>query len=443
MPADFPLSPEDDDLKRREAAAAIARKWRNAPYPLTSPKLVEADAELATAIASLRDHTGSSTRELAACLATRGILLRDHGRSQEGLGYLVEAVALAGTWDNHDPAALDEEADLWMNHGICLLNLGTPPHLKVALPSFERAIALRLKLPLDDSRRYRWGLAGAFMNRADVLTRLEGPGAEARAACDLAIAHLSALTTTPDFDLPQRLGLAWTQRGLVAETAEEAIRCFTSATEVLASPANPRQALTRGHALLHRGIARLNRAGDPAAAAVDAVAVLESARADEQVFPAVAELALHARHLLCRALCHSLEEHGDSSAVTGDWIGDATDAIEEGLSLDRHWSSRGVISFRPLACQLFVLGLRIYRVCQPHFLAGFILDTLDPARAPDVPPYGADFLTAAALAIKQGLDDAVLRAAAATLNPERLQKELAILQALRDADAQLALLQGG
>lgn len=95
---------------------------------------------------------------------------------------------------------------------------------------------------------------------------------------------------------------------------------------------------------------------------------------------AAAEGGFKARHILCQALTALLGSSSDD-ATRLDLVGRITDAVEDGLGLARTWDNAGVTTFRPLATELFHLGALIYENHQPHFLAEFLLDHLDPVRA--------------------------------------------------------------
>ncbi|MEK7952596.1 tetratricopeptide repeat protein [Luteolibacter soli] len=391
-------------------------------------------------IEALEEKKGSeSLHELTECLVTLGILLRDHGQPFEALPYLARAVEIAKPFDTGSVAAKETLADALMNRGICDLTLATPAHVASALEAFDAAIGIRSRLPLEGYPGTRWGLAAAYMNRGDALTRLHGPTGEAREAYDLAITELDHIGPGDGFDLLQRKALAWTNRGLATGSPDEAIACFSRGIDLLADSSSDRHLLTRCHALLHRGLLHLSKIGDTALAQTDARALIAITRANERRYPAMAEVGLHARHLLCRALVKSLED--GTPAENGDWIAEASDTVEDALSLERYWAARDIRAFRTIAFELFVLGLRIYRVCQPHFLSEFILESLDPATTPGAPRDDPRFLEAAAVAIKQGLDDALVRGASSTLQPEDHAKELAIIDALKAADLRLSRLQ--
>jgi hypothetical protein len=62
-------------------------------------------------------------------------------------------------------------------------------------------------------------------------------------------------------------------------------------------------------------------------------------------------------------------------------VHDATDLVDEGLSLVRYWEQRGLTHFRGLAADLFRFGARVYGGYQPHFLSEFVRENMDPRRS--------------------------------------------------------------
>jgi hypothetical protein len=71
--------------------------------------------------------------------------------------------------------------------------------------------------------------------------------------------------------------------------------------------------------------------------------------------------------------------------VPDDWITEATDAVDDGMELARHWRQLGETCLSKLESELFRFGALIYRLCQPHFLAEFLLDSMDPTRSIGAP----------------------------------------------------------
>jgi hypothetical protein len=113
---------------------------------------------------------------------------------------------------------------------------------------------------------------------------------------------------------------------------------------------------------------------DASLRAITLIADLEANEAD------AAEIGLKARHIVCQIAARRLSaEPGDT--VLRDDVDEATDAVDDGLTLVREWERRGITRFRGVACDLFRFGARVYAAFQPQFLDEFILDNADPARS--------------------------------------------------------------
>lgn len=421
---------------------ATVMKWRDVPLPLTESDFNDAVKELAAVVETVQDREDSlsrSTRALALMVLAN--LHRDHGLLDHAMPIYDAALVRPGDLDDGTPQGKNELANLFTNRGICLLSLGDPEKLPASLEDFDRAIELRKDLPLDENSAFRWGLSAGWMNRGDVLHRMGGRDAEATAAYDEAIAHLRQLPYKENPATLQRLALAWANRGLTVEEPGEARRCFDECIGLLESPQNPQQLLTLCNATLNRGRHSLQVLEDAGATADDARRVLDLIAPHERNHPAPAEMAIQARHLLAHALCVWLDGSRQGPGLAEDWIGDATDAVEDALAIERHWEQQGVRQLRPLACELFQLGLHVYRVCQPHFLAEFIAESMDPELSPGAPFDDPSFQAAAARALQAGLNEAAERAASATLEPERAEKQRKIVTMLQATDQRLAELQ--
>jgi tetratricopeptide (TPR) repeat protein len=292
-----------------------------------------------------------------------------------------------------DPDDMNQLANLWTNRGMTLLDDGSTAALTSALPCFERAIELRKELPLERNPQFTWGLSAAWMNAADVLTRLGRPDQVSRAlrSYDEAIAllHRMPLDAHPTFRA--RLAVAWMNRGLAAaaqsapEATEEALRCFGESIKQLPStgaPLHPEQIRVLSCAHLNHGHALLNqRSPQPALARDDAFAAQRLVEEFEKREVLAALIGLQSRHLLCRAIAFLV----DLGQVPEDWITETTDAVDEGMALARHWRQLGETCLREMETQLFRFGALIYRMCQPHFLAEFVLECMDPELFPGAP----------------------------------------------------------
>jgi hypothetical protein len=138
---------------------------------------------------------------------------------------------------------------------------------------------------------------------------------------------------------------------------------------------------------------------------------------------AAAETGLKARHLLCRALAVE-STHGKS--IPPELLSEATDTVDEGMALARSWMKRGDNGFRTLGEDLFRFGCRIYPTGQPHFLAEFILESLDPEKAGGVLPLNREMHEAAVGALWNALTEIQRHGfpSPATMEFNRLQEGL-------------------
>ena len=289
-----------------------------------------------------------------------------------------------------------------MKLGIALLNTGAPDALRESVENFDRAIAMRRKLPLDENPEFRYGLAAGLINRGDALARLGG----AKNIEDAIQSHgeaIALLQTLPLHENPlylKRLAIAWVNRGIALEAQAapqreaalfaEAGDCFQNAIALVApSPhaATAELALVLAVARVNRAGALLRISGDaaaPAARAEAEQALSHLAACDAAELP-VAEAGLKARHVLCRALLGQITSAPpEDESLRLDLSGEITDAVEEGLRLVRERPE--VPAFRALGTELFQVGTLIYERSQPQFLADFLLDHLDPAHPACVNP---------------------------------------------------------
>lgn len=435
----FPSAPQAQSLPE---LLAIIIKWREANLPLAEEEFDQAIAELDSVVQNLEgkpEPLARSTRAMARL--TAGNLHRDHGLIHDARPYYDSVIAESGDLDDGTSNGKNELANAFTNRGICALSSGDAAQLPGALADFDEAIALRRQIPDGEVASAPWGLAAGLLNRGDVLHRLGERTAEARSTYDEAIALLEGMPWQEDPGSRQRLALAWANRGLVAEGHEDALKSFQRCIDLLEEPQNPSQLLTLGNALLNRGRHSLAVASDPEAAAADARRTLELASPHEREHPAPAELTLQARHLLAHALVTWLDESKKGPGLAEDWIGDTTDTVEEALALHRFWEQQGLTNLRPLAGELFALGLHVYRVCQPHFFAEFLIESMDPELSPGAPFADPTFQATAARALHTTVNEVAQRASSSALDPDQAEKQQKILASLRSADHRLASLQ--
>lgn len=244
-----------------------------------------------------------------------------------------------------------------------------------ALGHFDRAIAMREGTDWKIETSAAWGLAAAHINRSDALRRLNDfPGAiHSLHQAIHAMAHVP-LAEHPAY--PERLILAWINLATAfGETdrpapAEEA---FSKAFSLLETwgrqTSSSRKFLS---AMFHTNRARFHIGmGDAMAAwenAGQSVRLLDSL---EQVHEVVSA-SIRARGILCQSLALILEIPNGANLET-DWIARATDAAEEALGLALASKSQSEWIFG-----LVRYCAKIYRVCQPHFLGQFLIESIPP-----------------------------------------------------------------
>lgn len=289
-----------------------------------------------------------------------------------------------------DPAEIaeaDAQASVHMKEGIRLLE-ESRANAEAALRCFDGALALRRRLPIEVAA-YAYGLAACWLNRADALMQL-GDAAHrdlARHAYDEAIALLRTLPFD-DARVSKRLVIALQNRALAvvahdAAATADAIHAFTEAIAVLNEAAgletDERDYLS---AVVWLNLANVRAAeattgSDMAArdAARQTIALIAEREWEEA---SAAEAGLKARHVLCRTIARRLSSPAPGDATMFEDVHEATDLVDDALSLVRHWEQRGRTHFRSLASDLFRFGARVYGRYQPHFLSEFIHENMDP-----------------------------------------------------------------
>lgn len=291
-----------------------------------------------------------------------------------------------------DVLRVDREASVWMKRGMALTREGSAAALGEALTCFDHAIALRGQIPLDALPQYHYGLAACWLNRGEALFALGGPDqlASAIGAYDVALGHLARLPFERDARVRRRLAIAWQNKGLalhaqgdIEGASHGAIQAFQQAAALLEGDAASgienrdymRAAISTNLAnafLALDGADAASAARDVARKAVE----LTTDRTDDDIeFSAV---AMTARHLLCQAIARLLAGDGTHARAL---VNEATDAVDDGLVIARHWEQRGIDRLRALAYDLVRFGTRVYATYQPHFLNEFVLENLDPARS--------------------------------------------------------------
>ena len=359
--------------------------------------------------------------------------------------------ALEGKSRGTTPVELQLPANLWTNCGITLLRTGSHANLREAISCFDKAIGIRDSLP-KDMHNVLWGLAAGWMNRGDAFMQ-QGTAvtaAEAVVSYDHALSALKELAT---FDHPPfviRYAVCWMNRGHAlmstgnAEVRQEALTSLESSRDTLRNsptPNDPEHLCTLACVQMsHASIVfadqtqlSIERSRSEVQEALLLVAPFEEAE------PFAAEISLKSRHLFCRILATLLDKSGPAAPEFDDWINEVTDVVDDGMKLERSWELRGLPDFRPLACELFRFGCRVFLIRQPHFLAEFILDSLDPERSEGAPVTSREIHHVASACIW----DAALEIERRSKQPENAGAHgrfIELLNELHEADSRLAVL---
>lgn len=313
-----------------------------------------------------------------------------------------------------------ELANIVTQRGIALLSANDASVLAEALHCFETAIVLRRDLPLAENLWFRWGLSAGWMNRADVLTRLGGPSrlAEAVRSYDEALAHLEKM---PVVDSPNVLGrhaLAWMNRAITlrAQATPESLAAALISLEKskallegAATPERPVDIITLATLDMNRAAILLDVSPpqmlEAMQAASEVLALIQPLESTEML---AAEVSLKARHIFCHAVAILLESPPVDTKHADNWIMQASERVEEAMALTARWAAGQGNAFQNLRLELFHYGCRIYLAYQPHFMAEFLLDVLDPQRgssllshAEDLHEAGLEALAMAAEVLKR------------------------------------------
>ncbi|MBL9168886.1 MAG: hypothetical protein JNN07_14195 [Verrucomicrobiales bacterium] len=331
----------------------------------------------------------------ATALLLRGNCLREIGTSQSRTAALSSYDEAQRMLSERDSAQrIDVRnflANVWTNRGIALMNEGGFDNLTQSIRSFDKAIECRRAYPPDVDPWIRYGLAAGWMNRGDALTRLGGTNnlELALTAYDEALGVMLSFPPQAAAAFRQRTAIAWMNRGITLQAfatedaQREAIDCFEQADACLeglaetGDSAQIRAAVSMNHAnaLLQSGIP------NPTQACKSARKAISYSHGAERQHLRSAEVGLKARYILCQALTCLIGEHPDG-ATRDPLFAEATDAVDEGMELIRHWTASGSPLSRTIANDLFRFGARVYQAYQPHFLTEFLLETLEPQPSP-------------------------------------------------------------
>ncbi|HEX4346783.1 MAG TPA: hypothetical protein VHZ73_04385 [Vicinamibacterales bacterium] len=287
--------------------------------------------------------------------------------------------------DPAEIAATDASASVFMKEGIRLLEESTS-NGEAALALFDRALELRSRLPMDVPA-HAYGLAACWLNRADALARIGGLDwtTHALGAYDEAVALLRPLALDDDVRFPRRLAIAYQNRALVLVSQDPPATADAAATltEAIAVLEQSGAFDDREHLL---AVVWMNLANVHAIAGTDgsdlaarhaAQHAIAQVAPHEREYIGAAQVGLSARVVVCQTIARRLPNVAAGDTMPEE-VHEATDFVDEGLSVVRHWEQQGPTPFRNIAADLFRFGARVYIHYQPHFLNEFVRENLDP-----------------------------------------------------------------
>jgi hypothetical protein len=270
------------------------------------------------------------------------------------------------------------------------------------LRAYGEAVACLRTTPEDADLQVRTDLAVALhqLGNARQERDTDADRQEAIANYDEALNVLRTLPVDSAPGLRRIFGAVWLNRGAVcvrcddAASAAQALHSFDEAIKALqpvADEASLPQRINLAAAWMNRAHAGL-RVHEDVGGAIEARAAAREALAlvhdEERDDVAAADVALKARHIGCRALALMLTAQ-DAPALPppADVAAEAADLAEEGLALARHWLHRKAPVPSGFVHDLFRFGAQAYLNQQPHFLAEFVLENLDPETSADALPW--------------------------------------------------------
>lgn len=323
----------------------------------------------------------------------RGNALREQGTTAsrtEALTAYDEALRL---WDQLPPQDAphyrNHRAKAWMNRGMTLLYAGGAAELTEAIKHFDQAIAVRRELATDEEPWIKFGLAAGWMNRGDAMTRLGGEAnlQEAVSSYDEALRVMSTLPIQANPQFQQRVAVAYLNRGITLEaigTPESLLQAkesFAHASKVLeAAPEVAKREQVLAAALMNWCGVCLNVSPDEASQVREvAQRAWELVQSTERQDLASAEIGIKARHAWCRAVAEMISQQIEAVGKP-DEVLEATDVVEEGIEIIRHWQVEGVRQFADIGRDFFRFGARFYRVFQPQFFDEFLRENQDLER---------------------------------------------------------------
>jgi len=344
----------------------------------------------------------------------------------------------------------------WMRRGLALSHLGEVAKQPDALRSLDTAISLFRDLFVRHPvAQVLHNLSVSLLAKAELLVYMGGEdNLRQSIACNLEGSDHLACLPEEMADAARRLRIAACEhRATVAEGLRSAeglslaLKAHSEIVELLRATV-PEQGIEQrvrlGAALVNVANIRLLKQVaeyEPSAARASAQEAMSLVAERVRDHALAAEIHIKAAHLMCGAILLGLEGGADAKSVPRDAVNALTDIIDDALVLARLWERRGALDQRRPAEEIFALGLRLFAARQPHFLAEFILEHLDPEKSADA-FVGNQAMVAAARAkvaeVLQRLEGQRLVA----LGSESVERQLEMRTALRHVAARLAALGG-
>jgi tetratricopeptide (TPR) repeat protein len=280
---------------------------------------------------------------------------------------------------------INADASVLMKQGIALLEERRPGAAAGALELFNRALQLRLDLPVERDPFHAYLVAACWLNRGDALMQLAEADKIPAAihSYDEGISVMSGAPLDDDPRYPRRLAMGLQNRGLALMAhggrIAEALDSFEQSLDMLesdaASPVADRDYLLAG-VWANIAIARASEKSADAdvlarAAALRAIGLAAAFERDDVP---TAEVGLKARYVLCQVIAAQLPATVAPGSPMPDAVHEATDHAEAGLALARRWEAKGELRFWPLAHDLYRFAEAAYERYQPQFLEEFRLE---------------------------------------------------------------------
>lgn len=366
----------------------------------------------------MSDSPDSLTPPPAIALLQQAQTLEGEGKLAAALTTYDEAVALLRGVDSPDVETRRILGIVWMNRGNALQRLAADygqqernkeavDAVRASVESYDEAVAQFKTLPLEASYDYRNHLGAAYLNRGHAFTTVSAfePAAQSFAS---AIAELEQIPRGDDPSFKLNLAGALTNLAHVRFSQHEQGK-GDSAT-------------------------LLAQAAETSRKAIAEIAEVELAHV------AFAEMSLRARRNLAITLGAQLVAAESAGQPTGDLASETSDVIDEGLQLSRECEKRGATHLRVFATRLFRMGVQLYGMNQPQFVAEFILENVDPTNPEAVFSNDPEMRAVADQALVQVLahiqrPGVMVAGVAGSRDPEKLA---GIARSIREAQQKLA-----